>query len=109
MSKLLSVNDFALVVSSKKMKGSGLNNGDVLLISGIRPAPVSVKDPYLQRIYVIALRFINGLLQVPTDENEFKAYMVDPRNLERLPDEEQAVLTDKLRKQYERPKDEATN
>lgn len=100
MNNLLSVNDFAVITSAKKMKGSGLNNGDVVMVSALKVAPVSAKDPYLQRVYVIALKFENMQLLIPNDTNEAKAYLIDPRNIERLPDEEQSVLVGHLRKQF---------
>lgn len=97
--KLVNVNDFCLVVSAKKMKGSGLKQGDVVMVGGHKPVPISAKDPYLQRICVVVFK-VDGELQVPREDNEYKAYLVDPRNLEILPDEEQAQLLEMLKKQY---------
>lgn len=98
--KLPRTNDFCLIASDKKLKGSGLKRGDVVMIASFRPAPVSAKDPYLQRVFAIVFLSRDGLLQVPHDDNDYKAYLIDPRSLELLPDEEQEGMLELLRKQY---------
>lgn len=98
---LIKPNDFCILVSEKKLKGSGLKRGDVFLIAGVKPAPTSLKDPYLQRIYVVGIKFVNKKPEVPKEDNEYRAYLIDPRNLEKLPLEEQEVLTQQLTSYYE--------
>lgn len=96
----IKVNEFAVITSAKKMKRSGLSNGDVVMVAATKVAPASAKDPYLQRIYVVALRFVDNILCLPNENNDYNAYLIDPRNLERLPDEEQQQLLEMLKKQY---------
>lgn len=98
--KMIGTNDFCIVVSDKKLKNSGLKRGDVVMVAGVKPAPIKKSDPYLQRIFVVGLRFDGDNLQVPKEDNDFLAYLIDPRNLEKLPDEEQLILVEKINKQY---------
>jgi hypothetical protein len=94
--------DYARVVSAKKMKGSGLERGDVVLVTGLKPSPVVRSDPYLQRIYVLVVKVVEGEHQLPNEDNDYKVYLVDPRNLEKVNEEEKDELTSQLHKQYGR-------
>lgn len=98
--------DYCIVVSDKKMRGSGLERGDILLISGLKVAPAKKSDPYLQRVYAVAIKINEGLLLVPKDNNEHKAYIVDPRNLAKLPAKEVELLEALMKEQYG---DDSTN
>lgn len=98
--KGIQINEFGLIVSDKKLKGSGLRRGDVVYVAALKPAPMSRKDPYVQRIFALVLKAVNGVPLVPKDDNDYRAYMIDPNNLEILPDEEQLVLTENMHKNY---------
>lgn len=75
--------DVCTIVSAKKLKGSGLEVGDSVLVTGTKVLPETRSDPYLQRVYVVVMAFDrDGHLQVPREDNDFKAVLVDPRNLE---------------------------
>lgn len=92
--------DFAIVVNDKKMKGSGLSRGDMVMITGLKPAPVKKSDPYLQRIFVVSVKVDEGKPLVPKDGNDYKAYLIDPRNLEKLPEDKQEQLKEDLKHLY---------
>lgn len=92
--------DYCLVVNNRKMQGSGLVRGDTVLITGTRVVPATNKDPYLQRVYVVAIKIKDGKLLVPKDDNEYEAYMIDPRNLSKVSEEVQKSLTLQMENQY---------
>lgn len=93
--------DYCLVVNDKTMKGSGLFRGDAVLVTGLKVAPVSKKDPYLQRIYAHVIKVAqDGHHFVPSEDNDNMIYLVDPRNLEKLPEDDQTFLGGKLVAQY---------
>lgn len=73
--------DFCWVLSDKKMKGSGLVRGDLVLVSGLKVVPASTKDPYLQRVLCVVILVKDDKLHLPSEDNDYKAYLVDPRNL----------------------------
>ena len=97
---LIKTMDYCWVTNDKKMKGSGLKRGDMLLVTGTRVAPATNRDPYLQRIFVVAVKVVDGLLLMPKDDNEHKAYLVDPRNLSKVPDNLQKFMQEAAEKQY---------
>lgn len=97
---LIKTMDYCWVTNDKKMKGSGLKRGDMLLVTGTRVIPATNRDPYLQRIFVVAVRVVDGLLLIPKDDNEYKAYLVDPRNLSKVPDNLQKLMQEAAGKQY---------
>lgn len=101
---LIYANDFCVVASNRKLKGSGLVAGDVVMVAAHRVAPHSKKDPYLQRIYVVVMLFKDDKLQVPGENNNYTAWVVDPRNLQKLGPLDQTLYTDKLREQYGQPR-----
>lgn len=97
---LLQANDFCTVSSNRKLKGSGLQTGDIVMVATHKVAPVSAKDPYLQRVYVVVLLFKEDKLLVPNETNEYKAFLVDPRNLTKLSADQQKEFYEKLKIQY---------
>lgn len=94
------INDFCAIVSDKKLKGSGLVRGDVVMVAAFKPAPTSKKDPYIQRIFALVFLVKDNELQVPKDDNENKAYLIDPRTLETLPEDQQEAMLLMIKRQY---------
>lgn len=92
--------DFGRIVSSKKVKDSGLGMGDVVLVMGTRVVPASRKDPYLNRTLVVVSKVEGGLIQIPKDNNNYKAYLIDPRSLEKIEGEEFDKLNEEREKQF---------
>ncbi|MCA9380669.1 hypothetical protein KC678_00195 [Candidatus Dojkabacteria bacterium] len=92
--------DYCWVVSDKKMKGSGLKKGDLVLVTGTKVAPISKIDPYLQRIFVITVLVKDGEIRLPKSDNHYRAYLVDPRNLEKVDEDTQKWAEENLKKQY---------
>lgn len=45
----IQANDYVFIVSAGKMKGSGLERNDLLMVVGTRSVPASRRDPYLTR------------------------------------------------------------
>lgn len=98
---MLNVMDYAYVVNSKKLKDSGLEVGQILMVSAIKPAPVKKSDPYLQRIYVLCAKVDEeGVHQIPTEDNDYSMYLVDPRSLQKVGEEETAELLKALHEQF---------
>lgn len=98
--------DYAYTSSRKGLRGSGLDVGEKVLVVGTKALPEKRSDPYLQRIYVVVVRVVDGIHQIPNsgeeeEDNGFRSYLVDPRCLTRLDDEEQERLRDMLSEQYE--------
>lgn len=92
--------DFARVVSDKKMKGSGLSRGDVVFIASRKELPILHNDPYLLRIYVIVAKVVDGLPQLPREDNDHLMITVDPRNLEKVNEEELKTYARNLTEKY---------
>lgn len=92
--------DYAFVVNDKKMKGSGLVRGDLLMVTATKVAPVKKSDPYLQRVYVLAIKVVDGEHQVPGEGNDYLQYMVDPRNLEKANEKTAKDMQVALEAQY---------
>lgn len=88
--------DFAYVVKSKEMKDTDLTRGEIVMVMGDRMVPASSNDPYLLRKLVVLAKVVNGVPQIPNDNNEFRAYLADPRNLEKVEDDLQKELADNL-------------
>lgn len=102
--------DYAIVVEDKKMKGSGLVRGDILMVSSTKVTPVKKSDPYLQRVYVLCIRVVGDEHQVPTQDNDYKVYLVDPRNLTKITDEDKlSQFKEALGKQYNHDKENETS
>ena len=78
---VLQVMDLARVVSDRKLKGSGLNRGDVVVVVGTRQVPASAKDLYLHRVLT------NVALVRDKEILKDSMYLVDPRSLEKISDE----------------------
>lgn len=75
-------------VTTNKIKESGLVAGDVVMVAGTKVLPEKRNDPYLQRIYTIVFKFEEGSLPLPKDDNDVMSYLVDPRNLEKVNEED---------------------
>ena len=80
--------DFCVATSRKGLRGSGLEVGETGLVMATKPIPINKSDPYLQRIYVVLAAIRNGKVEIPGKENKHKAYLVDPRCLTQIEDED---------------------
>lgn len=93
--------DYVFIVNDKKLKGSGLNRGDIMLVTGTKQVPASSKDEYLSRDILVTIKVdSNGTHLIPKEGSEDKAYLVDPRNVERLDDKSSKIYSDLLLLQY---------
>lgn len=99
MSKIKSF-DFCRVVSAKKLKGSGLNMGDVVMVLGTKQVPASSKDPYLTRTLVIVAIVTKDELLIPKETNSYVTYLVDPRSLEKLNEDDMKLYEAIIQKTY---------
>lgn len=89
------------VVSDKNMQGSGLHNGQILLVTGTKVAPIKQNDPYLQRIFVTAVKVDkDGTHHLPGEDSDAAIYVVDPRNLEPVNELTQKELEGQLVARY---------
>ena len=98
---LIQTMDYCWVVSDKKLKDSGLTKGDMVLVTGTKVVPASRKDLYLQRVLVVVVLVKDDKVLLPNEENEHKAYLVDPRNLEKVDEEVSKCVEENLKKQYQ--------
>lgn len=92
--------DYARIVSDKKLKGSGLTKGDLIMVMANKVVPVKKSDPYLQRIVSIVARVVDGKVLIPSSKSDNKAYVIDPRNLEKVSEDEEKELKQLLEEQY---------
>ena len=92
---------YAFVVSDKKLKGSGLSRGDIVMVTGTKMVPASRQDPYLMREIVIAVYVEpDGTHHIPNSKNEYKAYLIDPRSLAAADEQLSSLMKEALNKQY---------
>ena len=94
--------DFCVASSRKGLRESGINLGDVVLVTGTKIAPEKRSDPYLQRVYVLVMKMVDNVLQVPKDDNDYKVVLVDPRHLTKLNDEKQEAYREMIKEQYDK-------
>lgn len=99
--KKLSPMDYGRVVSGKKLKGSGLVNGDLVMVMGAKQVPASSKDPYVTRTLFTVVKMVDNLPAIPKQENDYVAYLIDPRSLEKVVGDEEAALKATLKTHYE--------
>ena len=99
---------YAQAVSRKGLKGSGIGVGDYVYVTDLKPVPILKDDPYLQRIYALVIKVNKdtGVHEIPdtrVDEgsNDYKIYLVDPRALELLNEEESNRMRERLTELYE--------
>lgn len=90
--------DFCYISSDKKLKGSGLSKGEVVMVTGLKTVPVKKNDPYVQRILTVVVRVKDDKLQLPGENNDYKAYLVDPRSLTKI--EDSSKYTEIINNQY---------
>lgn len=89
---MINTMDFARVISAKKMKDTGLERGSLVLVMGTKQVPAKITDPYLLRILTVVAKVEGEEVQIPGEGNEYRAFLVDPRNLERVDEDEQEKL-----------------
>lgn len=92
--------DFAYVVSEKRLKESGLGLGDEVMVMSMKDVATLKTDPYLKRTYFIVAKVVDDVPQIPTDRNEYKGYLLDPRSLEKVEEERGKHLRHKLEELY---------
>lgn len=91
MKKLDSM-DFAIVVNDKNLQSTGLNRGQLVFVMGSRQVPAKKSDPYLSRMLVVLAKVSDSHIEIPSDTNDYKAYLADPRSLEAVAKDEQEKL-----------------
>lgn len=83
-------------------KESDLEVGDLVIVARMVDIPVKKGDPYLKRSWANVLKFeTDGSLIIPSKDNDKVSYVVDPRNLEQLTEEEDAALKRAITSIYE--------
>lgn len=92
--------DYARVVSDKNIKKLGLNRGDVVMVASLQVAQAKKDDPYLQRVYPVVVKIVDGVHQIPSQDTDWKSYMVDGRSLDPLGEKESKEYQALLNKQY---------
>lgn len=94
--------DFGTVVSAKKLKGSGLGMGDVVMVMGTKQVPASARDPYLTRTITQVVKVVDDLPAIPKEDNDYLIYLVDPRSLEKVNAGDHQLYTAALKAKYSR-------
>lgn len=97
--------DYAIVLNSKKVRGSGLSPGQEVMIISTKVLPEKRSDPYLQRVYVVAVLLDeNGLPLIPNsskkEDNGHRGYLLDPRNLQKIEGERKTHLKKLLEEKH---------
>lgn len=77
---VVKVMDLATVVSDRKLKGSGLSRGDVVVVVGTEMVPATKRDLYLQRVLINVAKFEDHKIL------EDQIYKIDPRSVEKILD-----------------------
>jgi hypothetical protein len=88
----IKVFDVCSIVSAKKLKGSGLNLGDEVLVMSSKDVAFKKSDPWVKRTIFIVAKVVEGVPLIPNHTNEYKAIVVDPRSLEKVSDERQDTI-----------------
>ena len=96
----LSPMDYGRVISAKKIKGSGLFMGEVVMVLGTKQVPASSKDPYITRTLVTVVKLVDDLPAIPKQDNDYRAYLIDPRSLEKVVGDAEASLKAALKTHY---------
>ncbi|NOQ73257.1 MAG: hypothetical protein GQ574_14715 [Crocinitomix sp.] len=97
---LLKPLDFCTVVS-KKLADHGLVQGEEVLVAATRALPAKKSDPYLQRIYVLCNKIVDGEVLIPKEGDDVAMnYLVDPRSLEKVSEERGIELLTALNAQF---------
>ncbi len=91
---------FAKVVGGKKLKGSGLTNGDEVLVVATKDVAFKKNDPYLKRTLMVTARIEDGIPMLPKEGTDHKVIVVDPRSLELVSEEREKVLLENLNTKY---------
>jgi len=100
---LIQTMDYGVVTSRKLTKDSGLRAGDTVMVIGQKQLPEKRSDPYLTRTYVICIRVGGGKHQLPAEDNDYKSYLLDPRSLTKIEDEETlSKFSEELNNQYDK-------
>lgn len=84
--------DFGRVSSNRKLRGSGLSAGDLVMVYAIGVAPAKKNDPYLQRVYVTVLKVDDDGTLPGVIGQERAGITLDPRNLTKVEENEQKEL-----------------
>lgn len=102
-SQLIKSMDYAYIRNDKQVKEVGLSRGDVVLVTGVKVAPIKKDDPYLQRVFVhvVKVNEDDGYHFIPSEGNDHKIVLMDPRSLDKLGEEGQEFYKECLTKQYE--------
>lgn len=96
----LGVMKIARVVGGKKLKGSGLSNGDEVLIMATHDVAFKKNDPYLKRTLMVTALIKDGIPLIPKEGTDQKAIVVDPRSLELVSKEREKEILDNLNEIY---------
>jgi len=106
--------DFAVIISDK-LREHGLERGEEVLVATTRALPAKKSDPYLQRIYVLCNKIVDGRVLIPKEGDDVAMnYLVDPRSLEKVNEERGVELLTALNAQFgnteeKEVRDDATN
>lgn len=102
LARPLSVMDYATIVSRKGVRGSGIEVGDTIIILSLKVLPEKRSDPYLQRIYAVVGVVRDDVHYIPSgrEDDDTKAYLIDPRCLEKESEEESLRLKGLMEAQY---------
>lgn len=92
--------DYCYVVNDDQLKEVGIYRGQLVMVTGLKPAPIKAGDPYLQRIFAHAILVDkDGTHRLPDNGNDYRIYLLDPRNLEKVQEVQQKELVEALIKQ----------
>ena len=107
---MIKAGSYCVAVSRKKLKGSTIEVGDYVYVADVKVAPISKDDPYLQRVFVLVIKVDKdtGKHYIPNNskpseegDDGNKIYLVDPRGLELLGEDEVKRMVEAVNSEYE--------
>lgn len=108
---MIKAGTYCVAVTRKLLKGSTIEVGEYVYITDLKAVPIKKNDPYLQRIYGLAIKVDKdtGYHEIPDnrvgeDTNGHKIYLVDLRGMEILSGEETSRMVQELNRSYENEK-----
>ena len=93
--KMIKPMDFCRMINTSLAK-EGFKKNEIVLVVGNKVLPVSLDDPYTQRVYMFIQKFSDDKSTL-----EGKIYMTDPINLKKVGVKKQETLTSQLAKLVE--------
>ncbi len=91
---MIKVNTF-VKVRNKKLAAEGIAYGSVVYVASIQPFPISKSDQYTLRVKLFVHKLDGDVIDTKSG-----LYIIDPRSVKELSDEENEAFLEKARAQF---------